>query len=89
MHLPLYSTHTGPMAPPLGNGAPPAEDADAEAGPAVVVDVTPLNGAGGRISSRRGKRAPPTDETDGTTMGEHLRTQFRDYFLGRCLYWFG
>ena len=69
---------------PLGNGNP-AED-DADAGPAVVVDVTPLNGQG-RISSRRGdrQRAPPTDETDTTTMGEHMRTHFRDYFLGTCL----
>ena len=79
----LHSTHTGPMAPPLGNGSP-AEDADTEAGPAVVVEVEPLNGVN-RISSRRGKRAPPTDETDATTMGEHLRTQFRDYFLGTCM----
>lgn len=69
---------------PLGNGNPAEDDADA-AGPAVVVDVTPLNGQG-RISSRRGdrQRAPPTDETDTTTMGEHMRTHFRDYFLGTC-----
>jgi hypothetical protein len=76
---------------PLGNGTP-AED-DAEAGTAVVVDVAPLNGQA-RISSRRGgkQRAPPTDETDTTTMGEHLRTHFRDYFLGtglRVLYMSG
>lgn len=68
------------MAPPLGNGTPPE---DAEAGPAVVVDVEPLNGVS-RISSRR-KRSPPTDETDTSTVAEHLRTQFRDYFLGTCM----
>jgi len=27
-------------------------------------------------------QAPSTDKAHATTMGEHLRTQFHDYFLG-------
>ncbi|GAB5037369.1 sulfate transporter [Nannochloropsis oceanica] len=78
----------------LGNGA--AVEDDTEMGAAVVVDVGALDG-GSRMcsdsqeaSGRSGRstkasspsQAPSTDKAHATTMGEHLRTQFHDYFLG-------